>query len=289
MAAGIGSRFKAGVKQLAGVGPHGERLMDYAIFDARRAGFGKIIFIVRDEHQDEFRALAAHMKLGADAVIVVQRLEDVPPDVPQRGRTKPWGTGQAVLATRGHVDGPFVVINADDFYGREAYEAAVHAAADAARGITTVIGMRLEPSLSPNGAVTRGVCDTEGVRVTRIDEVQELTKHDGRITGASDGRTREFTGHEVVSMNFWVFPPDTIDHLDRHFHRFLKHHAHDHSAEFRLPDVVNALITEGHAEVRATDRLRHWFGLTFAADREDVVKDLAGLAARGVYPSPLWP
>jgi NDP-sugar pyrophosphorylase family protein len=289
MAAGIGSRFRDGVKQLAEVGPRGERLLDFAIFDARRAGFGRVVFIVRDEHQEEFRALGRRMSLGSDAVIAVQRLDDLPAGFAPGVRTKPWGTGHAVLAARGHIDGPFTVLNADDFYGTDAYRAAAEACVAAKDGITTIIGMRLDRTLSPHGAVTRGVCDTEGDRVVRLEEVQEIARHNGKIAGKSGGRRREFSGREVVSMNFWVFPAGVVEHLDRHFRSFLKNEGADHSAEFRLPDTVNALIESGHARVQAVDTPGPWFGLTFADDRPEVVSGLADLTNRGVYPSPLWP
>jgi NDP-sugar pyrophosphorylase family protein len=288
MAAGIGSRFRDGVKQLAEVGPQGERLLDFAIFDARRAGFGRVAFIVRDEHQEDFRSLGRRMGLGSDAVVAVQRLDDLPAGCAPGARTKPWGTGQAVLAARQHIDGPFVVLNADDFYGTAAYEAGALACRDAERGITTIVGMRLDQTLSPNGAVTRGVCETDGPRVTRIEEVHEIARRDGTITGKAAGRTRQFTGREIVSMNFWVFPAGMVSHLNRHFAEFLKKDGADHAAEFRLPDTVNALIESGDAEVRAVDTSGPWFGLTFAEDRPEVVAGLADLTKRGVYPSPLW-
>jgi NDP-sugar pyrophosphorylase family protein len=289
MAAGIGSRFRDGVKQLAEVGPRGERLLDFAIFDARRAGFGRVVFIVRDEHQEEFRALGHRMGLGSDAVIAVQRLDDVPAGFAPGARNKPWGTGQAVLAAQGHLDGPFTVVNADDFYGTEAYRAAADACTAAKNGITTIVGMRLDRTLSPNGAVTRGVCDTEGDRVVRLEEVQEIARDGSRIVGKSGHKRREFSGREIVSMNFWVFPAGMVKHLDQHFKAFLANAGADHSAEFRLPDTVNALIESGDARVQALDTPGPWFGLTFAADRPEVVSGLADLTERGVYPSPLWP
>jgi NDP-sugar pyrophosphorylase family protein len=289
MAAGIGSRFGEGVKQLAEVGPRGERLLDFAIFDARRAGFGRVIFIVRDEHQEEFRALGQRMGLGSDALIAVQRLDDLPAGFAPGARTKPWGTGQAVLAAQAHLDGPFTVVNADDFYGVDAYRAAAEACKAAKNGVTTIVGMRLDRTLSPHGAVTRGVCDTEGDRVVRLEEVQEIARHGGRIVGKAGGKRREFSGREIVSMNFWVFPAGMVDHLRRHFVAFLENEGADHGAEFRLPDTVNALIESGDARVQAVDTPGPWFGLTFAADRPQVVSGLADLAQRGVYPSPLWP
>jgi NDP-sugar pyrophosphorylase family protein len=289
MAAGIGSRFRDGVKQLAEVGPRGERLLDFAIFDARRAGFGRVVFIVRDEHEEEFRALGHRMRLGSDALIAVQRLDDLPAGLAPGARTKPWGTGQAVLAARAHLDGPFTVVNADDFYGTDAYRAAADACVAAKGGITTIVGMRLDRTLSPHGAVTRGVCDTEGDRVVRLEEVQEIARHEGLIAGKSGSRRREFSGREIVSMNFWVFPAGMVDHLHRHFGKFLENEGTDHNAEFRLPDTVNALIESGDAHVRAVDTPGPWFGLTFADDRPEVVAGLADLTRRGTYPSPLWP
>jgi hypothetical protein len=222
-------------------------------------------------------------------VVAIQRLDDLPAGFAPGPRSKPWGTGQAVLAAQGHLDGPFTVVNADDFYGIDAYRAAADACTAAKSGITTIVGMRLDRTLSPHGAVTRGVCETEGDRVVRLEEVQEIARMDGRIAGKAGGRPRAFSGREIVSMNFWVFPAGMVKHLDRHFKAFLANEGADHSAEFRLPDTVNALITSGDARVQAVDTPGPWFGLTFAADRPEVVSGLADLTKRGVYPSPLWP
>ena len=286
MAAGAGSRY-GGPKQLEPLGPAGERLFDYAIFDAVRAGFTRAVFIVRPELEPQFRSIAGSLPL--EPHVAVQRVDDVPPDHRSVERAKPWGTGQAVLAARGVIDGPFAVINADDFYGLEAYRLALDAGRLAAeRGVTTVVAMRLADTLSPHGPVTRAVCDMEGRRVVGLDEVHDIKKNGADLIGTHHGRPRVMTGHELVSMNFWVCPRAMVPNLQAEFELFLTASGGDRDAEFRLPEAIAALVARRAADMQAVQAPGPWFGLTHPADREVVAGGLARLARERIYPSPLW-
>jgi NDP-sugar pyrophosphorylase family protein len=290
MAAGAGSRY-GGPKQLAPLGPSGERLFDYSVFDAVRSGFRHIVFVVREELAAEFQSiadgLAAHIPF--DPHVVVQRLEDLPDGFRPGRRDKPWGTAHAVLAARSAIDGPFAVVNADDFYGAGAYRLAADAAhLAAAGGITTVVAMRLADTLSAHGPVTRAICAMNGSRVTGLDEVHDIARDGANLAGVHSGRRRLFTGDELVSMNFWVCPPALLPQLQSAFASFLIDHVEDADAEFRLPEAIGELARRGEVELRAVHAPGPWFGLTHAGDRPAVVEALRRLSEDGIYPVPLW-
>lgn len=289
MAAGAGSRF-GGPKQTAAVGPKGEWLPDFAVFDARRAGFGPVVLIIREELQPQFDDLVAKFKAnGIDVRVVYQRLDDLPAGVAAAARTKPWGTGHAVLTARHAVDRPFAIMNADDFYGKDAYvQGAVACRAAGDRGVSTCVGMRLERTLSEHGPVKRGWCQTNGDRITRVEEVMGIERRDGRYHAVGKHASVHFTGQELVSMNFWVFPPVVFDLLGGKFAAFLETHAQDPASEFLLPEAINELIDEGRMDMRGVDTPGPWFGLTYKEDRPAVEEGLVELTKRGVYPSPLW-
>ena len=290
MAAGAGSRF-GGPKQLAPVGPQGERLFDYAIFDAGRCGFGRVVFVVRDEYEPEFQAIAAALasRVPVSIQVVVQRVADLPAAFAPAGRTKPWGTGHAVLAARALLDASFAIINADDFYGREAYRLAADACGVAEReGATTVIAMRLADTLSPYGPVTRAVCVTSGTRLVALEEIHDIAGAGTDLTGTYLGRRRALAGDELVSMNFWVCPASIVRPLEAEFASFLAAHAGDAEAEFRLPDAMSALAARHVTELRAIRTPGPWFGLTHAEDVAATTAGLRQLSAHGVYPAPLW-
>jgi len=291
MAAGAGSRF-GGAKQAASVGPHGEWLLEYAAFDARRAGFAQVVLIVREELEPLFGPLAARLSPSIETRLAFQRIDDVPPGsahlVP--GRRKPWGTGHAVLAARHVVDGPFAIVNADDFYGPEAYEHGARACETAANsGTSTVIAMRLDRTLSPHGPVKRGWCQAVGNRVSRLEEVMGIERRDGALRASGAHAATPFRGDELVSMNFWVFPPDIFPALHERFEAFLRTAGSSPDAEFLLPEVVNDLISSARLRLDVVEAPGPWFGLTYAEDRPAVVAGLAQLTRQGVYPAPLWP
>ena len=288
MAAGAGSRF-GGPKQTTPVGPHGEWLLEYAMFDALRAGFDRAVFIIRDELEPEFRDLLARTSGRLKSDLVSQRLTDLPAGFEPGDRTKPWGTGQAVLTVRDLVTTPFAIMNADDFYGRGAYEEGARACDEAARrGVSTVVAMRLDRTLSPHGPVKRGWCQTQDGRVVRLEEVMGIERRAGRFEAAGKHAGVAFDGSELVSMNFWVFPPSIFGLLEAKFVSFIESNVRDPKSEFLLPEVVNELIDDRRLEVRATEAPGPWFGLTYREDLPEAAAGLADLTTKGVYPDSLW-
>jgi NDP-sugar pyrophosphorylase family protein len=294
LAAGIGSRY-GGLKQLDPVGPGCELIIHYSIYDALRAGFDKVLFVIRQEMEEAFRdRIGRQIESRCETAYAYQCLDDLPPGfhVPP-GRAKPWGTGHAVLACRGQVDAPFAVINADDFYGRSAYEAlGRHLAREGASATNWwMVGYRLEDTLSEFGHVARGVCavDDDGYLV----EVQERThveKYGTAARYAEDGLAWvEVPADTPVSMNIWGFTPALFAELEDHFLRFLiekRHHAP--ASEFLLPRVVGDLVREGQARVKVLPARDGWFGVTYREDRPRVEAAIADLIRRGVYPPKLW-
>ena len=288
MAAGAGSRF-GGPKQTTPVGPHGEWLLEYALFDAARAGFDRAVCIIRPELEPDFAKLSARVAGRISTSSVVQRLDDLPTGFSAGARTKPWGTGQAVLAVRDVVRTPFAIINADDFYGAEAYQQASHAAELAAKeGVGSVIAMRLDNTLSPFGPVKRGWCQTRDGYVTRLEEVMGIEQKGDRLEASGRHAPVAFDGSELVSMNFWVFPPSILPQLAEKFVTFLEANATAADSEYLLPEVVNELIAEGRLKVKAGEAPGPWFGLTYQQDMDEVKAGLADLTAQGVYPQSLW-
>ncbi len=296
MAAGIGRRF-GGPKQLEPIGPNGETFSDYSVYDALRAGFGKAIFIVNPLITGEFRErVGRRIERFCEVAYVEQRLEDLPPgfSVPP-GRKKPWGTAHAVLACKDVIDSPFCVVNADDFYGRRAFEAVAEflesSGGDAGILELCVVGYRVENTLSEHGPVTRGVCqvDERGFLV-RIQECRGVQRVDGTIGYRdAEGRLVEIPPGTLVSMNMWGFPPGIFGELEERFPKFLRAHASDiEEAEFLLPEVVHELIQEGKARVRVLSTEERWFGITHRGDLRSARAAIAELIRRGEYPERLW-
>jgi UTP-glucose-1-phosphate uridylyltransferase len=288
MAAGAGSRF-GGPKQTTPVGPHGEWLLEYALFDAIRAGFDRAVFIIRDELRADFEGLLSKVGSRLTGQLVVQRVTELPAGWTPGDREKPWGTGQAVLTVRDLVTTPFAIMNADDFYGRGAYEEGARACDLAARtGEATVVAMRLDRTLSPFGPVKRGWCQTRDGNVTQLEEVMGIEKKERGFEAKGAHAGVAFDGSELVSMNFWVFAPSIFELLGQKFEAFLQKHARDLSAEFLLPEVVNELIAEERLVVKAVEAPGPWFGLTYREDLAEVTAGLTELTAKGVYPESLW-
>jgi hypothetical protein len=288
MAAGMGSRY-GGAKQVEGVGPAGETLIEYGLYDARRAGFGRIVFITRRDLADAFAALIARLPADFDIRTVYQSIDQVPSWFSAPPRAKPWGTVQAVLCARSAIETPFVVINADDFYGAGAYDVAFGACRDAERsGDFAIVGYRLDRVLSDSGPVVRGVTRTEGRRLVWLDEVREVQRTADGIAGKVAGQPRRLTGGEIASMNCWVFTPAVFSQLDDEFTTFLKQQGQDSSAESALPEAINRLVQSGRARVNVIDAPGPWFGMTYTDDRPKVRGGLQALVDQGVYPNPLW-
>lgn len=296
MAAGIGSRY-GGLKQVDPIGPNGEIIIDYSVYDALRAGFDKIVFVIRKDLEEAFREkIGRQVEQRIETVYVFQDVNDVPPGVavpPER--TKPWGTGHAVLSCKDVVDEPFAVINADDFYGRQAFDALagyLRQAHDQAGWYDySMVGYVLRNTLSEYGSVARGVCEIthEGL-LTRVQERTRIEKEgiDARYT--EDGEHWVcLPGEAIVSMNFWGFTPSFFNNLETHFsHFFERNDGNLLKTEFFLPDVVNALLLAGKARVRVLPVNERWFGVTNKADRALVQAALQDLLENGVYPRDLW-
>ena len=288
LAAGVGTRY-GGFKQVDRVGPHGEVLLEYAVFDARRAGFRRVVFIIRRELAPAFDALAHLLPRDIDVSCAYQDEERLPGGFAPTSRIKPWGTVHAVLSAHDASGGPYAIVNADDFYGAGAYRLAFAACDEAREGTSAVIGLPLARTLSDHGPVVRGICGVEHGFLTRLDELYAIEKAVDGAQGTGAGGPRALTGRELASMNFWVFPSSVFVQLEERFLAFLERRAGDASAEFPLPEAVGELIRAGTIRVHAIEAPGPWFGLTHANDRPLVIAGLRELHARGEYPDPLWP
>lgn len=295
MAAGMGSRF-GGLKQITPVGPCDEKLMDYSVFDALRAGFGKIVFVIKHAFEQEFKerignAVSAHVKVE----YVYQELDALPKgySVPE-GREKPWGTGHAVLCCRDVVHEPFVVINADDYYGRECFALlADFLKQPQQEGIRHIAmaGYLLRNTLTENGHVSRGVCETDASgMLTKLNERTRIELRDGlpRYTEDDGASWVALDPDSYVSMNCWAFPAGTLDRFEALFCDFLDKHGLELKSEFYLPAAVDALVNSGEADVRVLPTTDKWYGMTYAADHAMVRSALLELTEQGVYPMGMW-
>ncbi len=296
MAAGIGSRFGKGIKQLAPVGPNGEIIMDYSIHDALEAGFNKVVFIIRKDIEEEFRqVIGDRIEKITEVAYAFQSLEDIPDGfIRPEERTKPWGTGQAVLAAKKVLDEPFAVINADDYYGKEAY-VKVHdylVSDQPSDGVLHICmaGFRLGNTLSDNGSVTRGICHIEEGVLTGVTETHDIFKTaKGAETRSEDGSVTELDTDNLVSMNMWGLTPEFMDTLEKGFADFLGSlNPGELKKEYLLPEMIDRLIKAGTARVDVLETLDTWFGVTYAADKEAVTEAFRDLVEKGVYPSNLY-
>jgi NDP-sugar pyrophosphorylase family protein len=296
LAAGVGRRY-GGLKQLEPVGPGGEVLLEYSIFDALRAGFDLVVLVIRPETEDQFRAFfGQRLADGVPLSYVHQKLSDLPDGLdPPPGRAKPWGTGHAVLAAENVIHGPFAVINADDFYGSDSFAALGHflnTNRDETLPTFALAGFRVGPTLSDVGPVSRGLCRIDGDGwLEGILEVLELEKQGtgGRYTDAA-GVEHLVAADDPVSMNMWGFTPAVFPELRSRFRQFLgpSGHTSDESSEFLLPDTIQGMIDDDCARVRVLRHDGRWCGITFPEDRERARKFIADLVSRGAYPARLW-
>ncbi|MDD6616751.1 MAG: sugar phosphate nucleotidyltransferase [Lachnospiraceae bacterium] len=305
MAAGIGSRFGGGIKQLEPVGLHDEIIMDYSIHDALKAGFNKIIFVIRKDIEADFRERigdrveAICRNAGVEIDYAFQDLNQVPGEVPE-GRTKPWGTGQAVLAAKELIHEPFAVINADDYYGKEAF-CQLHdwLVLEHADDAIAMAGFILKNTLSDNGGVTRGVCNVaEGhTHITDVVETKDIVKtvcEDGTVGAEADGIVLD--PESYVSMNFWGFPakegcaPAYLDVLERGFQLFFEKDVtvNPLKAEYLLPTHIGGLLRDGKCSVKVLETKDMWFGVTYKEDKEAVVQNFRRLIEEGVYQKELY-
>ena len=292
LAAGMGSRY-GGLKQIDEVGPSGEAIIDYSIYDAIRAGYGRVVFVVRPEIEEDVRRFfEPRLKGRIPFDFVHQELDMVPEGVTVPAeRKKPWGTGHAVLVAKEKIKEPFSVINADDFYGPEAYrqtaEFLIH---NDDPQEYAMVGYRLANTLSDNGSVARGVCRTsDDGYLLEVTEHTKIYREDGKIISQlEDGSQVEFTGEEPVSMNFWCFKPNIFPELESQFADFIRDHAGDPKAEFFIPLPVSVLISAGKIRMKVLPNTEEWFGVTYREDKPVVIKKIRELVDRGVYPEKLW-
>lgn len=293
LAAGMGSRY-GGLKQLDGLGPHGETIMDYSIYDAIRSGFGKIVFVIRKDFEDDFRKIIlSKYENHIPVEVVFQAIDNLPEGfVCPEGRTKPWGTNHAVLMGKDVIKEPFAVINADDFYGRNSFEVIAKELSKPKenKGDYCMVGFRVGNTMSESGSVARGVCETTDGYLTTVVErtaIEYNDKHE--ITFVDEnGVTQTLEPNTPVSMNLWGFTPDYFEFSEGYFVDFLKENIEKPKAEFFIPLVVNELITKNIAKVKVLDTESKWFGVTYAADRQGVVDKLADLHAKGEYPEKMF-
>ena len=295
MAAGMGSRF-GGLKQITPVGPNGEMIIDYSIYDAVRAGFGKVVFVIKKEIEQAFRAnIGDRVAQRIPVEYVYQELDKLPEGyaVPE-GRAKPWGTGHAVLCSLPKLDGPFMVINADDFYGQDSYRLMAEFLSRPAAGDKhhlAMAGYVLDNTLTDNGYVSRGICtvDEHGY-LTDLTERTHIERRDGQaMYTEDDGASWHTLPNDCpVSMNCWAFPAGTLDRFEDIFRRFLSSGIDPLKSEFYLPFAVDTLVESGAADVRVLETRDRWYGMTYQEDRQKVIDAIHAFVQQGIYPERLW-
>lgn len=295
MAAGIGSRFGGGIKQLEPVGPNGEIIMDYSIYDAMEAGFDKVVFVIRKDLEKGFKEVIGNrIEKVVEVAYAYQEVDDIPQAYRERfsGRTKPWGTGQAILCCKDVVDSPFLVINADDYYGKQAY---VEAYEYLTRETTSkdeicMVSFVLKNTLSDNGGVTRGVCKVnENGYLADIEETSNIEKYE---SGAAVHKGEEYIPIDIessVSMNMWGLTPEFFQILESGFEAFVANTSADNlKAEYLLPTIIGDLLAEKKLAVKVLTSKDKWFGVTYKEDKDSVVSELQALIHAGVYPKKLF-
>jgi len=289
LAAGMGSRF-GGLKQVQPVGPHGELIIEYSVFDALRAGFDRLVLVIRKDIEADFRAsIGRRLESRIDVQYVYQEIDSLPAGFKApTGRTKPWGTGHAVLVARDAVTRPFAAINADDFYGAGGYRAL--AAHFSRSNHYAMVGYPLRQTLSEHGTVSRGLCATDSTG--RLQTITEITKIEKAATGATytdaQGTARTLSGDEIVSMNFWGLTPAVFPQLEKRFTDFLQRNQADLKAEFYLPTTLSELNEHGEASIDLLQSDDAWFGITYRDDLPTAQAAIRSLIAAGRYPTPLW-
>ena len=294
MAAGIGSRY-GGLKQLDGVGPSQETIIEYSVFDAKRAGFGKVVFIIRKDIEEDFKTIIGHKWHDQIPIEYVHQELDILPSgfTLPAGRTKPWGTGHAILMAKDVIQEPFAAINADDFYGAEAFHLLggyLAQAKDGTQADYSMVGYPLRNTLSDHGSVSRGICQADADdHLTGVVETHGVERWgSGARYPDETGRFLELTGDETASMNFWGFTPSIFEHLEAMFVDFLCEHGQKPKSEFLIPTVVSDLIQRGEATVRVLRSSATWFGVTYREDKPFVEQQVRALVDQGIYPPHLW-
>ena len=285
MAAGMGSRY-GGLKQLDQVGPNGETIIDYSVYDAIKAGFTKVVFIIRKDFEDQFKSqITEKYSEKIDIAFAFQNLDDLPdsflcPD----GREKPWGTGHAILSAKELIDDPFVVINGDDFYGQESFNVIADYYNNGGNQFS-MVAFRLDKTLSSHGAVTRGVCDIKSKKLISVIETEDIEKKEKKILS---NRDITFKGSEPVSMNMWGFLPSLFNYLSKGFIEFLNAEGNELKSEYLIPSVINNLIQNKLEEIHVLRSNASWFGVTYKQDKPEVKRKINGLINSEIYPSHLF-
>jgi NDP-sugar pyrophosphorylase family protein len=294
LAAGIGSRY-GGVKQMEKFGKNGEVLLDYSVFDALRGGFASVVFIIRKDLEKDFREIVlARLEGKVKYELAFQELDSlIPADIfaeaRKNGRTKPWGTAHALLCAADKIHSPFAVINADDFYGREAFAAMGAFLSQPNLSDGAIVPYKLERTLSAIGTVARGVCEVSGDYLVSIDELTAIEKKDGVIFNAgSDGAKRELQPDTPVSMNFLGYPDSILPRFKEYFDNFITASGRELKSECYLPKASDWFIKNNYLKMRVVSADSEWFGVTYKEDKEAAIKRLTALTANGVYPEPLW-
>ena len=292
LAAGMGSRY-GGLKQLDGLGPNGETIMDYSVFDAMRAGFGKVVFVIRKDFEEDFRKVV--LSKYADHVpceVCFQGIDNLPEGFTRNPeRTKPWGTNHAVLMAKDLIKEPFMVINADDFYGKESFEvmAKFLLEVNGQEGKYCMAGYRVGNTLSEHGTVSRGVCATDKMGfLTDVVERTAIENKNGHVVYQDNGVDVEIPFETPVSMNMWGFTPEYFTYAEEAFKAFLTENSQELKAESYIPTLVNDMIKSGKATCQVLDTTAKWFGVTYADDRQMVVDKIQALVDAGVYPNKLF-
>ena len=285
MAAGMGSRY-GGLKQLDQVGPNGETIIDYSVYDAIKAGFTKVVFIIRKDFEDQFKSqITEKYSEKIDIAFAFQNLDDLPdsflcPD----GRKKPWGTGHAILSAKELIDDPFVVINGDDFYGQESFNVIADYYNNGGNQFS-MVAFRLDKTLSSHGAVTRGVCDIKSKKLISVIETEDIEKKEKKILS---NRDITFKGSEPVSMNMWGFLPSLFNYLSKGFIEFLNAEGNELKSEYLIPSVINNLIQNKLEEIHVLRSNASWFGVTYKQDKPEVKRKINELINSEIYPSHLF-
>ncbi|HWB04551.1 MAG TPA: nucleotidyltransferase [Verrucomicrobiales bacterium] len=295
LAAGMSSRYGGGSKQTDAMGPSGETLLDYSVYDAKRAGFGRIVFIIRREGEATFREkVVSRLEPHIPVALVYQEMTDLPTGfTPPPDRQKPWGTGHAVWAARHEVKEPFCAINADDYYGRHSFRVMAdflrRSELNGTPAEWSMVGFQLRKTLSEYGKVARGICSVQDGLLTGVEELTDIHRTPEGAENRPDGKpVRPLTGGETVSLNMWGFTPSLFDEFGQSFAAFLKTNGTNPKAEFYIPFGVDVAIQKGAATCRVLPTESQWFGVTYQDDKPRVIAAVKALVDAGEYPSPLW-
>ena len=285
MAAGMGSRY-GGLKQLDSVGPNGETIIDYSVYDAIEAGYNKVVFIIRKDFENDFKSKITAKYTGKIQVgYAYQNIDDLPNGYTcPEGRVKPWGTGHAILSAVDQINGPVCVINADDFYGRESFKELMKFYTSGNNGFS-MVAFHLDQTLSSSGGVTRGICEVMNDKLSSVNETSNIQKIDNCITSEDNV---EWEGKELVSMNMWGFTPVLFNYLKEMFLHFLNEKGEEIDSEFLIPTVINDLIQNGRETVQVLRSNSLWFGVTYKEDKPYVVEAIQKLITSGKYPQKLF-